>query len=111
MARKGNNTDFQVNVEGVGAFTFGRRTMQDEIKIQVEFARLIEGVEPTQWLQTVCGWIAALKVLTVFAPEGWNIEEMDPLDNKTYTNMGLVYDALREKERSFRSSATADSQG
>lgn len=110
MARKGNNNDFQVNVEGVGAFTFGRRTMQDEIKIQVEYARLIEGVEPTEWLQTVCGWLAAFKVLTVLAPEGWDIDAMDPLDNDTYKNMALVYGALREKERSFRSSASTDSE-
>ena len=103
MARKGNVTDFQVSVEGVGIFKFGRRNMSDEIKIQVEYARLIEGVEPTEWLQTVCGWIAAFKVLTVLAPEGWDIDAMDPLDNDTYKNMALVYEALREKERSFRS--------
>lgn len=101
--RLGSKTDFTVEVQGIGNFTFGRRTMKDEIKIQVEYARIIEGVEPTEWLQSVGGWLAAFKVLTVRAPEGWDIDEMDPLDQETYTRMALVYAALREKERSFRS--------
>lgn len=108
--RKGNTTDFQIEVEGVGSFTFGRRKMKDEIDIQVEFARLVQGVEPTQWLQMVCGWLAAFKVLTVRAPEGWDLDEMDPLDDDTYKKMALVFDALREKESSFRRSNAQGSE-
>lgn len=101
--RAGSKSDYKVNVEGVGVFTFAKRTMKDEIKIQVEYARLIDGTEPTEWLQSVCGWLANFKVLMVSAPEDWDLEEMDPLDNESYTRMALVYGALREKERSFRS--------
>lgn len=101
--RQGTKTDFQVMVENVGSFTFGKRTMKDEIKIQVEYARLIEGVDPTEWLETVCGWIATLKVLTVNAPDGWDIDSMDPLDQDTYGRMASVHAALRDQERSFRS--------
>lgn len=102
MARTPNINDFSIPVDGIGTFTFARRKMADEIKIQVEYARMIDGVEPTQWLALVCGWMAALKVLTVRAPEGWDIDEMDPLDDDTYAKLGRVHAALIEKERSFR---------
>lgn len=100
--RAPNVDDFQVSVEDIGVFKFGRRKMRDEIQIQVEYASLIQGVEPTEWLQNVCGWIAAFKVLMVKAPEGWDIETMDPLDNDTYRKMLKVYTAMRDQERSFR---------
>lgn len=102
MARRPQPNDFQVDVDGVGTFVFGRRTMADEIKIQVEYARLIEGVEPTEWLSRVCGWISTLSVLTVRGPDGWDINNMDPLDDEVYQNMLLVFLALRAKEDSFR---------
>lgn len=106
MEREAQKTDFVVVVDGVGTFTFARRSMRDEIKIQREFARIIDGVEPTAWLATVGGWIADLTVLTVDAPEGWNIDSMDPLDDETYARMSRVHDALRKQERSFRGQPT-----
>ncbi len=108
MARNPSPTDFTVNVENIGTFVFARRKRVDEIKIQVEYARMIEGVEPTGWLATVAGWISDFSVLTVKAPDSWNIDEMDPLDDLTYANMNRVHKALRAKEGSFRSSATKD---
>ena len=102
MARSPQTTDFNVTVEGIGTFTFGRRMMRDEFAIQVEFARLIDGVEPTAWLQAVGGWVSTLKVLTVRAPDGWDLDAMDPADDNTYARLNRVYDALIEKERSFR---------
>lgn len=111
MARTPNVTDFTVPVEGIGSFTFGRRKMADEIKIQVAYARMIEGVEPTQWLSLVSGWLSALMILTVRAPEGWDLEELDPLDNDTYAKLKSVYDALTLKEQSFRRSNGETSKG
>lgn len=78
--------------------------MRDEISIQVEFARIIDGVEPTAWLQAVGGWLSALRVMTVRAPAGWDLDEMDPLDDETYAKLSLVYTTFVEKERSFRRS-------
>lgn len=103
MARLEAESDFFVDVEDVGPFRFGKRTMRDEIKIQVEYARMIDGVEATQWLSLVAGWIAALKVLVVKAPDGWDIDSMDPLEDETYAKLGRVHSALINKERSFRS--------
>lgn len=102
MAREGSTTDFDVDVEGVGNFSFAKRTMRDEIKIQVEYARIIEGVEPTDWLATIGGWISVFKVLTVRAPDGWDVDNMDPLESETYAKMAKVHAALVAKERSFR---------
>lgn len=110
MARRPQPTDFVVDVDGIGSFTFAKRTMADEIKIQVEYARLIEGVEATDWLSRVGGWISTLKVLTVRAPSGWDIDDMDPLDETVYENMMLVYMALRAKEDSFRRKHGAGSE-
>lgn len=113
MAREASATDFDVSVENIGSFTFGRRTMRDEIKIQVEYARMIEGVTPTEWLALVAGWIATLKVMTVRAPDGWAIDELDPLDDETYAKLQKVSKALDAKESSFRSkpSKTAEEAG
>ena len=102
MAREGAATDFDVSVDGIGVFRFAKRTMRDEIKIQVEFARMIEGVTPTDWLQTVCGWLSTLGVLTVQAPDGWDLSSIDPLDDDTYGKLLKVHSALVAKERSFR---------
>lgn len=117
MARTPSATDFTVTVDGIGAFTFGRRNMRDEMRIGAEFSRLTEGVEtPTPYLATVGGWMATLKVLTVSAPDGWgrtpdgepttDIDEMDPLSGETYDALMKVHAALREKEGSFRSGAS-----
>lgn len=113
MARIGSDSDFDVDVDGVGTFRFASRSMRDEIKIQVEFARIIEGVTPTEWLAVVAGWIAALKVLTVRAPDDWDIDGMDPLDDDTYAKISKVHRLLTEKERSFRrkSSKTNEAAG
>lgn len=102
MARTPNSSDFIVPVEGVGDFTFGRRAMRDEIKSQVEYARITEGVAPTPWLHAIATWLSDLKVLTVRAPDGWDIDAMDPLDENTYTRLLKVHAALAAKEGSFR---------
>lgn len=103
--REASATDFTVEVDGIGQFRFGRRTMRDELRIGSEFSRLTEGVEiPTPWLEMTAGMISALKVLTVSAPDGWSLDDMDPLDSNTYTRMMKVHSALRAKEDDFRSS-------
>jgi hypothetical protein len=102
MARKSQLSDFIVAVDGIGNFTFAKRTMGDEIAIQVAYAEIIDGVKPTAWLETMGGWLSALRVLTVRAPDGWDIDAMDPLDDETYLKLGRVHAALTEWERTFR---------
>ncbi|MEX3764463.1 hypothetical protein [Paraburkholderia phenoliruptrix] len=94
---------FDVHVDGVGAFTFARRNMRAEIAIAAEYSRLTEGVsQPSAFLDTIAGWLSTLKVLTVKAPAGWDLDEMDPLDDEAYAILLKVHAALREKEGSFR---------
>lgn len=102
MSRKPQSTDFRVPVEGVGEFVFAKRAMRDEIDIQVEYARMLQGVEPTNWLQAVCGWLSDLRVLIVRAPDSFDLDELDPLDPETYAKLGRVHGGLKEKENSFR---------
>lgn len=96
-------TDFFLDVDGVGNFRFAKRTMRDEMRIAAEYSRLTEGVTtPTEYLALVAGWLSVLSVLTVSAPAGWDLEGMDPLEEESYTKLSRVYEALREKEGSFR---------
>jgi len=96
-------TDFSVTIDGIGRFTFGKRTMADELAIQREYADIIQGVEsPTVWLETMGGWLSVLRVLTVEAPADWDLDELDPLDEQTYAKLNRVYEELRNQERSFR---------
>lgn len=107
MSRSSKPTDFRVSVDGVGDFVFAKRTMRDEIATQVGYARLIDGVTPTPWLETVCGAIADLKTLTVKGPDGWDIDALEPHDPETYKNLLAVHRELINKERSFRPGATS----
>ena len=101
--RQASPTDFYVDVESVGRFRFARRTMRDELRIGTEYSRLTEGVDtPTPWLEMFAGVIATLKVLAVEVPDGWDLEEMDPLDTETYNRMISVHNQLRLKESDFR---------
>lgn len=111
MARTAQASDFTVPVEDVGIFTFARRTMRDEIAIQVEYARIIDGVTPTEWLTIVGNWLSTLRVLIVRAPAGFDLDTLDPLDDGTYKKLGAVFDALKDKERSFRSGSELAGQG
>lgn len=109
--RQAAATDFTIDVPKVGTFTFGRRTMADELDIQVEYAKIIKGVIPTEWLKIMGGWLSDLRVMTVKAPADWDLDAMDPFDDETYTKLGQVHAAYIEQERSFRRSKSAASQG
>lgn len=110
MARQPKPTDFRVAVPDVGDFVFGKRTMRDEISTQVEYARVLDGVSPTPWLEAVVGAIADLSVLTVKAPDGWDIDAMEPHDPETYAKLIAVHRGLLEKERHFRGAAAKTDQ-
>lgn len=106
MNRIPSPTDFQCTVDDIGTFTFAQRRMRDELAIAAEVSRLTEGVPmPTAFLSQVAGWISTIKVLTVHAPDGWDPEALDPLDEDSYAKLLKVHSALREKEDSFRGRA------
>ncbi|EAM6792318.1 hypothetical protein E0G74_00990 [Salmonella enterica] len=100
--RQPQANDFFVDVEGVGKFRFAHRKMKDELQIQRKYAEIAGGVEPTVWLASLAEYLSTLNVLTVNGPEGWDLDNMDPLDNDTYAKINAVYKALREREETFR---------
>lgn len=109
-----SDTDFEVTVDGVGLFRFARRTMAEEIKIQAEYAKYLNGADATPWLASVAGWLATLRVLIVRAPAGWgpeNLEDLDPLDEQVYAKLSQIHGGLRDAEREFRRKPDAQRQG
>ena len=101
--RQPKASDFDVIVDEVGRFVFGKRTMGDELAIHREYSEILQGVEhPTQMLEILASWLSTLRVLTVVAPAGWDLDDLDPLDEKTFTKMKAVFEALSTKELSFR---------
>lgn len=102
--------DFKVDVDGLGEFVFGRRKMGDQFAIEVEFARLTQGVQPTEWLKLVGEWMSSLRILMVKAPTGFDLDELDPLDDDVYNTIGKVFRALRAREESFRQKPPAGGQ-
>jgi len=112
MARVASPGDFTVAVEGLGDFTFGRRTMRDEFAIAAEYSRLTEGeADPESRLAYLARAYAALKVLLVSGHDGWKVTELEPQENASYTQMELVYEALCVKEADFRKKPGAVGQG
>lgn len=106
MSEMASPNEFTVSVEGIGSFTFAYRKMRHELSIAAEFSRICEGVEtPNAFLNTVGDWISTLRVLTLQAPDGWDLDELDPLDSDDYGRLFRVYSALRAKEDSFRGRA------
>lgn len=95
--------DFQVDVDGLGSFTFGRRTMRDEFAIAAEYSRVTEGVKtPTDFLHYYARAFSTIKVLQVTAPGGWDVEKLPPDEDASYAQLIGVFDALRAQEADFR---------
>lgn len=98
---------FSLHIEDVGDFAFRRRTLRDEIRIGAAHERLTEGLEDASaGFRRTTYMIAALEVLTVSAPDGWDPMELDPLDADTFAKIGAVYGGLREAEERFRADKT-----
>ena len=101
MAEVGGN-QFDVDIDGVGKFTFLRRTQRLSIAVGVEINRLNEGVELNSGLQMFVEASATLKVLTKESPPGWDLQTLDPFEDADYATVLKVWSALRDKEIAFR---------
>lgn len=111
MGRAAASTDFVVEVDGIGRFVVARRQMADHLKVQVAYANLVEGVIPTPWLHELATHMATLQALVVRAPDGFDMDALDPLDEASFEKLRKVYRAIAEKEDSFRPRAKASEQG
>lgn len=109
MSRTAKESDFPVDVEGMGRFKFARRTQKDKYQIRSLYAQLTDNnysadgvaVDMEAWTH------ATISVLVVEEPESsaaWpGLDKLDPLmDDDTADKLQKVFMALRQKELSFR---------
>ena len=95
---------FIVTVPDVGAFEIKRRTLKVQMQVHAELNRLTEGAplaSLSDWFVDLCALVAELRVLIASAPDGWSLDEVDPLDDG-YDHLRAVYRAIREQEGRFR---------
>ena len=95
---------FVVTLPEVGTFEVKRRTLKVQMQVHAELNRLTEGAPLatlSDWFVDLCALVAELRVLIVRAPEGWSLDEIDPLDDG-YEQLRAVYRAIREQEGRFR---------
>lgn len=108
--RTPNDTDFNVDVEGIGRFVFARRTMSDNPKIRSRYNVLTEGnysPEGFMWDTFALG-LVTLQTLMVSSPDTFNIDALDPLmDDDCEKTVVKIAAALYAKEQSFRRQPTA----
>lgn len=106
---------FVETVEGIGTFTFAKRTMRNEIRITVEKARLTENVDLPPYQDMFINAVCALKVLVIEGPDDtWTPEGLDaadPFDDEAYGRVLKVWSALRGKEETFRTAGAARPPG
>lgn len=103
--------NYQIVVDGVGAFEVRRHTMITHAKIGSEFNRLTEGQsEVSNFFGRFCMVFSTLKSLLVSAPTGWDLEALDPTDPDAFDQMYRLFDQIMEKEKFFRSGGQQDGQ-
>ena len=98
-------SDFPIVVDGVGAFSFARRTLGDAIKIRGDYLRLCgELGEGDKEISAYANIISSLNVLCVSAPAGWeDIELLDLTgDDDVLNRLIELFEKLRGAEDSFR---------
>lgn len=97
-------TPLRVEVAGIGTFRFRQRTIREQIRIEVEAHRILDGEEmPPVGLRQFALMIASLVVLLDSAPTGFDLDALDPLDPAAFAQIEEVYAALRSAESAFRS--------
>lgn len=101
---------FTVPIEDIGTFTFRRRDMGDQLRIQAAYNTLAAGITDVAGLAAAEA-LATLPVLTVSAPPGWNLDELDPLDPEAWKKLGLVFGGLRKAEDDFRAGGAPKREG
>ena len=96
---------YPLEVEGVGRFVFRKRRVPDQVRIEAAAIRMTGGPIDDAELENFCLAYQTLLALTVEAPAGWDLEEIDPLDREQTGRMWGAYEALRAEEARFRKGA------
>jgi hypothetical protein len=111
--RTSSDTDFNVDVEGIGRFVFARRTISDNPKIRSRYNVLTEGnysPDGMMWDAFALG-LVTLQTLMVSSPDAFNLDTLDPLmDDDCEKTVVKIVAALYAKEQSFRRSQAQGSE-
>lgn len=113
MARTAAAGDFQIDVDGIGRFTFARRAPRDVFRIRAEYEDLTGGSYTVegQFKDWSALAFATIKVLTVQAPDGFDPDKFDPnVDDDWEAKLLRIFTDLRAKEWSFRPGSGAGSE-
>lgn len=109
--RTANQSDFFIELDGVGTFRFGRRTYGDRMKIRAEYLRRVKELgDDDADLSGMAQVAAEYAVLCVECPKGWeSLDKLDLLEHPDAEDQIFdLYLKLKEKEGSFRRSGAAD---
>lgn len=98
---------FTVDVPGIGAFTFRRRTLGDDIRIMALYDAMLGGVaQPSALLDSLATAVSTLRVLaTTWPSDAWHPErlaQMDVLEDDRTSELLQVFGALSAREDEFR---------
>lgn len=107
------NETYVIDLDGVGQFEVLRVTQRQRLRVMTEQARLTEGLdELPESLLEEASITAAVKALVVKAPDGWDVDLIDPLDEDgSYSAMKRLYAAISEREQRFRGKTANQASG
>ena len=102
-----NTPSLVFEVTGIGTFRSRKRTMRDTFRILAERERILggDGATLSERLRSAAGALAEVTVLVESAPEGWDVDKLDPLETADYERLYAVAGALRDAEARFREGA------
>lgn len=111
--REVSSTDFFVDVDGIGRFSFARRAPKDVYRARALCNGLTDGYADQEGnLDMGAFMFATLKTLMVSAPAGFDLDKLDPvLDDDWEDKVIAIFKALRAMELSFRPEQVATMQG
>lgn len=106
-------SSFPVPVEGIGEFVFRRRMPRDQLAIEGRARKTAGGSieEVGGEIMGQCLAIETLAVLTISAPEGWDMDALDPLNDECWRKINTVFQELRKAEGRFRGVVPAQPAG
>lgn len=95
---------YRVEIDGWGEFVVNRLTMGRNMEVAAEYERHLRGMQnTTREFRALANTMATAKVLVAVAPEGWSLDDLDPLDPQTYERLFDLASKIDQQERFFRS--------
>lgn len=103
--RAASQSDFKVEVPGIGDFTFARRTIQDSYRIKGNYNALTNGNYDVDGnINDIYAFgFVTIQSLIVSQPAGFDIGKLDPLEDEDFNEkVFAIFKELRDREGTFR---------